>query len=86
MTENLGSPHTIHSNTDHVRGAFCLRAEAGAAELGVDVHTNLMVFDARAVAGFIALAAAWLLVATKTFIGSVIQGALSLNVAPNPAA
>ncbi|MDO5744507.1 MAG: TDT family transporter [Micrococcaceae bacterium] len=46
---------------------------------GLAAHTGLVAFEAMAVAGFIALATAWLLVATKTFIGSVIQGTLFLS-------
>ncbi|MFQ4149578.1 TDT family transporter [Arthrobacter sp. LAPM80] len=52
---------------------------------GLAAHTGLVAFEVMAVAAFIGLAATWLLVATKTFIGSAIHGTLFLKVSPQEA-
>lgn len=50
---------------------------------GLAVHTGLAAFAAMAVAGYALLVAAWIIVAARTFHGSIIQG--TLFQVPKPA-
>ena len=43
---------------------------------GLAVETHLAVFDAMAAAGYTLLVAAWIIVAARTFHGSILQGTL----------
>jgi len=43
---------------------------------GLAAHTHLAVFDAMAVAGYTLLVAAWIIVAARTFHGSILEGTL----------
>lgn len=43
---------------------------------GLAAHTHLAVFDAMAVAGYTVLVAAWIIVAARTFHGSILEGTL----------
>ncbi|MFP5312022.1 MAG: TDT family transporter [Actinomycetes bacterium] len=49
---------------------------------GLASQTHLAVFDVMAVGGYVLLVAAWILVASRTFQGSIIRGALFQKPAP----
>ena len=49
---------------------------------GLAAHTGWAAFEVMAVAALVGLALTWILVATKTFIGSVIHGTLFLRGTP----